>query len=252
MRDFIDKVKTEAYKRGGNIYQFFSSCIRRAENFMKSGWTVYIEKAQTMDSATFVEVYLTLWKFSDATSKRDRYRAKEDQIISEINYLLNHEGIKDWTIQKAENWFFGTGIVYFTATRPKPTLTLGKTSLWETVQLVGQVLCLKGFYITDVIIKKDGIMIYQAWQDNPTTSEIYEIENLMSFYERENAIDDVVEETIEKIAEAEQEKAKEGGTIGEIESFLKTILIIAIIFVIIYLIDKTVNIGEKFKGLLKK
>jgi len=243
MRDFIDKVKSEAFKRGGKIWQFFAGCINRAENFMKTGWNVTIEKAQDMDNATSVEIFYIIYKFPDIIDKRDRYRVREDKIISEINYILSHEGIKDWTMQKVSDWIFGTSTIHFGAVRPKPTFTIGKTSLWEATQIVGQLLLLKGFFITGVVIIKNGVWLYYAWHENPTSTETFEIMNLMSFYERENAIDDVVETTIENMAKGEQG----GGLIGKIETWAKIILVILVVLAVTYIVSEWRKTGEFLK-----
>jgi hypothetical protein len=246
MRDFIARVKTEAFKRGGKIWQFFAGCINRAENFMKTGWNVAIEKAQDMDEATSVEIFYIIYKFPDILAKRDRYRVREDRIISEINYILSHEGIKDWTMKKVSDWIFGTSTIHFGAVRPKPTLTIGKTSLWEATQIVGQLLLLKGFFITGVVIIKNGVWLYHAWHETPTSTETFEIMNLMTFYERENAIDDVVETTIENMAKGEQRKAALSFW-ERIEMWAKIILVILVVLAVTYILSEWRKTGEFFK-----
>ena len=228
MREFIKRIQDEAYKEGGRTYQFISGCVRRAENFLKTGWNVYIEKQGEMDIAVRTEVFFLVYPISDL--KLNKYQAKEDKIISELNFLLKKEGIKDWIVIKLGNFFRTTRLVYFTTSRPKPTLTIGKTSLWETVQLVGQVLILKGFYITVVQIRKGGIIIYQAWQPNPSATDIYELETLLTYSEREVVIDKIVEKTIEEEAKPEKDIIK------RIEWTATKVIIAAVVILIIYLL----------------
>ena len=252
MRRFIRKILDKAYREGGKAYQFISGCARRAENFLKTGWTVYIEKTGDiilgtpgMATATAVEVYFLIYPISDL--KFNKYRAREDKIISELNFLLKNEGIKDWIVIKSGNFFRTTKLVYFTTSRPKPTLTIGKTSLWETVQLAGQVLILKGFYITDVQIRKGGIMIYQAWQPNPSATDVYELETLLTYSEREAVIDKIVEKTIEDLAKPKKDIIK------RIEWTATKVIIAAVVIMMIYLLviyQAPIKLG--FKALEKK
>ena len=228
MRTFIRKILDEAYKEGGKTYQFISGCVRRAENFLKTGWTVYIEKHGEMGTAIRAEVIFLVYPISDL--KLNKYRIKEDKIISELNFLLKNEGTKDWIVIKSGNFFRTTKLVYFTTSRPKPTFNIGKTSLWETVQLVGQVLILKGFYITDVQIRKGGIMIYQAWQPNPSATDIYELKILLTYSEREVVIDKIVEKTIEDLAKPKKDIIK------RIEWTATKVIIAAVVILIIYLL----------------
>jgi len=245
MRDFVKQIQSESFKLGGKILQFFSGCINRAENFMKTQWNVDKdgEKNGELDNATSVEIFYIIYKFPDILEKRNRYRLKEDEIISEINYLLNHEGIKDWKIKKVSDWVFNISTIHFGAVRPKPTITLGKSSLWETTQIVGQLLLLKGFFITAVVIIRNGVWLYYAWHDNPTSTEIFEIMNLMNFYERENVIDDVVEKTIMNIAKDEQK----GGFVEKIETWAKIVLVILVVLTITYILSEWRKTGEFFK-----
>ena len=253
MRRFIRKILDKAYREGGKAYQFISGCARRAENFLKTGWTVYIEKTGDiilgtpgMATATAVEVYFLIYPISDL--KFNKYRAREDKIISEINFLLKNEGIKDWIVIKSGNFFRTTRLGYFTASRPKPILYLGKPSLWETVQLVGQLLIMKGFYIADVQIKEQGKLIYQAWQLSPSATDIYVLETLMAYSKRESVIDRIVEGVIE-----EEAKPPEPDMLKKIEWTATKIIIAAVVIMMIYLLivyQAPIKLG--FRALEKK
>ena len=241
MRNFIQTALNESYKKGGNAYQFVSGCARRAENFLESGWSVIINETTEIYEATGVEVYFLTYPMGD--SKFTKYRAIEDRIISEINTLLRNEGIKDCTIIKSGNFFTTQKLIYFTVSRPEPSFTfstiLGKSTLWEAVQIVGQVLMMKGFYIVNVEMLKQGIVIYDAQQPQPSPTDIYELETLMTFLEREDVIDNIVEKAIESIQPPTT-------IFQKIESTTKKIIIAAIIILIVYLLiiyQKPIKMG---------
>jgi len=231
MRDFIQESLNEAYKQGGRTYQFISGCARRAENFLGSDWYIYLDNGIEMRRATEVNVYFMLYAIDDL--KLSKYQTQEDKIISEINSLLKNEGIKDWIITKSGfgNFFATRRMVSFVASRPESNfIDFGASSLKETVQIVGQLLTMKGFFITDVLIRKQGILIFQAWHSPPSSTEIYELETLMTFSEREDAIDGIVEKKTEELAKPKL------SFIEKIELTAKRIVIIAIIILVVYLL----------------
>jgi hypothetical protein len=242
MRGFVNKVKSEAFKRGGKIWQFFAGCINRAENFLKSDWTTLINNVQRLDNATSVDVNYIVYPFPDITDKMNRYRLKENEIISELNYLLSSEGVKDWTFFKAREGVFGRFTIHLAAIRPKAGFTF-RTSLWEAVQIAGQLFLLKGFFFIGVVIRENGVWIYHAIHDNPTSTEIFGLQNLMTFYEREQVIDDVVENTIKNIAKSEQK----GGIVGKVETWAKIILVILVVLAVTYIVSEWRKTGEFFK-----
>jgi len=242
MRDFIEEALNESYKVGGKTYQFVSGCARRAENFLNGDWYVYVKNEVEMYNATMVDVYFLLYPMGDL--KFSKYQAKEDEIISEINSLLKNEGVKGWVIIKSGNFFKTQKFVSFIASRPEVAPDWGTTtlSLLEAVQIIGQVLAMKGFYILTAEIKKQGITVYQAWQPNPSSTDIYELETLMTYSEREDVIDNIVEKVIEKLAQPKEE----GGIFGKIESTAKKVIIAAIVVLVVYLLivyQKPIKMG---------
>jgi len=235
MKKFIQEILNTAYKQGGKTYQFVSGCVRRTEEFLVKNWKVYIEKSYEMAKADNVEVFLILYQIRD--QKLWKYQAQQDKIISELNYLLAPEGIK-WVVTRTDNFFRTDKLVHFILTRTVRGLEPGKPSLWQVVQLIGQILIMKGFYITDVQIKEKGILLYQAWSV-PSATDIYELENLLTYTTSENVIDSIVETTIGEYGKPQP------GTIERIKSIVTMVLIIVIIVAVIYYVDKFTKIGER-------
>jgi len=248
MRDFIQKVKTEALIQGGKVWQFFSGCINRAENFLGSAWKVQTEKTTELIDTLSSEIFYRVYPFSDIREKMDRYEQKKDEIISEINYILLHEGIKDWSVFKTSNKVFNGQIIHFAIIRPAKTFTIG-ISIKKVTEIIGQILSLEGFFITDIVIFKDGKWLYNAWHDPPTSTEIFEIQNLMPFSERENTIEDVVEKEIKNIAKNEKEEIekKQEGFFEKLKNGINFLIIILLIGYITYIVSVWTKTGEFFK-----
>jgi len=248
MKKFIKESLDKAYRLGGKYYQYIVGCARRTEEFLGKKWFVYLE-SKRMFRADDVDVYI-LFGIRISDLKLKKYQGKQDKIISELNYLLTNEGLR-WIVTRTDNFFRTPLLVHFRFSRAaKGWIDIGKPSLWEATQLVGQLLIMKGFCLNTARIEENGVMIYHSWGPEPSASDISELENLLTYQESEWLIDNTVEKAVEEEAKPKEPPKP---TIERIEATARNIIIAAVVIMMIYLLivyQAPIKLG--FRALEKK
>lgn len=230
---FIEKIIRNSLKTTGNTAIILNNLITRANQVLSQSWFNYKEDFLQVRKAINVEVNLMFYVFSDNSLKKIKYNSLSSKLISELNNILRYEGINDWKISPTGEIIRGRNLIYFYLIREKPDLIdVGESSLRQALRVIAGFFTLKGFYLTDIIVREKGNVIFQSWNKNPSPDDVFVLDAI-SYSERERVIDQYVEGIIPEIQSEVIEKSKP--FLEKIEDKLKKILFLAILILGIYL-----------------